>query len=562
MTLSLAIISIITLWKVTMNASNSPGVAAEANQGSSIGITEFRTRFLFPFYFERGAASRAANALLADVMPTGKPGDDGVPHWQRSRPHQLYTDEFLDHVVRYLFSNADQSHGADAPECGYLQIDAKIAQRWLKSAEVQLPNDRTVRIDPKTVRVEGFITSQGVGILSITLGASRGSIVPADVSEFNYRLSQFRRQPITGLVKPYPSVDTLSAEQKAAISPKPSATATIEERLFSPYGAFTLQEIVARLILLPLRQLSVRPVEARELAVYSVVRLPELDFADLAVRTAYGSQLSGLAQVEEHDHPGADPENLSVPAAVMNRRHWAAVGVLGAAHLVADETDPAGALKEFNNSRVQVVCDKYFISFLVTMLQRMTLNRAVDEAADIFSQPARQRATRTAQLRQDLLRFGVGGQFNQINSRHAHHRYYRLCREGLDVIPAWEDIRGILAELDADRLAHEQMEQQQRLESVAQELGANVVEIKRLQSVVHVIEYLLGFVYGAHFLHMMLAENHVVQVFTEEHFGFDRDGYVMAVTWLGALLGLLFVCGADVLHGHRTKKHGNKESAV
>jgi hypothetical protein len=183
------------------------------------------------------------------------------------------------------------------------------------------------------------------------------------------------------------------------------------------------------------------------------------------------------------------------------------------------------------------VRDKYFISFLVTMLQRMTLNRAVEEAAGIFASPSEQRGERTARLRQDLLRFGVGGQFNQISSRHAHHRYYQLCREGLDVLPAWEDIRGVLAELDADRVAQEQTSQQKQMAELAGEVAKSVTEIERLQSVVHTIEYLLGIVYGAHFLHMLLSEHEGVQKST----GLEKGAYIAGTTLVGAIIGFLFV---------------------
>ncbi len=515
-------------------------------------ISEFATRFLFSFYFDRGEAATTADALIGDAIGPYGGGRPAGPLWERVKqthlPH-LYTDEFLDHVVRYLFPDAGPHAGR--PECQYLRVNDKAMANWFKAAEVRLPHGRTLRVDPK-VAVEAFVTSQGVGLLSVCLGVGRGPVGPEDVIEFNYRLSQFRRSPVTGLVKPHPSDDSkrfgaLPPQAQAAIPPAPAPDAPFEERLTSPYGAFTLGELAARLIRSPLVP-RVRPVEPRELSVYTVVRLPEVDFADPAVRTAYGPLLSGLAQVEERGHAGADPDNLSVPALVLNRRHWAAVGVLGSAHLVADQSDAAGSPKGFNEFRVQVVRDKYFVSFLVTMLQRMTLNRAVDEAAEIFNLPADDRAARTARLRQDLLRFGVGGQFNQISSRHAHHRYYQLCRTGLDVIPAWADVRAILAELDADRLAQEQLGQQKRLGAVADGVSSSVVKIEHLQSVVHVIEYLLGVVYGAHFFHMLLSENPVVKEVLEHHLQLPHDWYVTGVAALGGITGLLFVVIVDRIH--------------
>jgi hypothetical protein len=528
----------------------APASIARSRHGDK--VIEFHTRFLFPFYYERGTATRAAGTLIADDGLAA-----GSIFWRREKPRQLYTDEFLLHVVRYLFPDQKRSEGSPEVECEYLIGNEKILENWFKGAEVRLPSGLTIPILPKSF-VEVFLTSQSVGLLSITLAAS-DSLTSGAVAEFNYRLSQFRRKPVVGLVKPHPEENgekykLLSPEAQAAISARPSPEASLEVQLASPYGRFTLEQLVVRLILKPLQELKVEPVEPRELAVYTVVRLPEVDFADQSIRTEYAPVLSRLAQIEEHDHPSSDPENLSIPAAVFNRRHWAAVGVLGAAHLAADETNPDGSEKAFNSQRMRIIRDKYFISFLVTMLQRMTLNRAVAEATEIFTVPIGERAVRTARLRGDLLRFSVGGQFNQINSRHAHHRYYQVCRVGLDVIPAWQDIREVLAELDADHIAQEQVEQQKKLTTMASGLTSNVTEIERLQHVVHMIEYLLGVVYGAHLLHMMLVHNQKV-----EHWfsmiGVDSDGYGTCIPLMGAFIGFLFVFAANKYFERKEEKH-------
>ncbi|HLW66122.1 MAG TPA: hypothetical protein VKS79_12495 [Gemmataceae bacterium] len=523
--------------------ANASGAMAAQN------VIEFQTRFLFPFFFDRGRNAEAAETLIAD-----RPGAGDQPLWSRSQPHPLYTDEFLDHVVRYLFPGLDRSNAPGPVECEYLRADDKTLEKWFQHAEVQLPSGRTLRAG-KRPSAEMFVTSQGVGLLVMTIGVEQSGLTGEDVAEFNYRLSQFRRRPITGFVKPHPAdnpekYSALPAEAKEKIKPKPADDAPIHDQLASPYGRFTLKDLVNRLARVPLQRLHFHPVEPRELSVYTVVRLPETDMADAEVRAKLGPLLSALAQIEERGNAGTDPSDLSVPAMVVNRRHWAAVGVLGASHLVADQTNGQGNPADFNEQRVRIVRDKYFVSFLVTMLQRLTLNRAVEEAAGIFASQPERRGERTARLRQDLLRFGVGGQFNQISSRHAHHRYYQLCRDGLDVLPAWEDIRGVLAELDADRVAQEQTNQQTHMADLAGEVAHSVTEIERLQSVVHTIEYLLGIVYGAHFFHMLLSENHSVR----DLLGIGEKAhhhYVTGITLVGALVGFFFVFIVDRLRMHR-----------
>jgi hypothetical protein len=520
-------------------ATSESRTASTAGALATQSVIEFQTRLLFPFFFDRGRNAEAAETLIDDW-----PSDGDKPLWNRSKPHALYTDEFLDHVVHYLFPDPDRPKGSGPVECEYLRADDKTLEKWFHHAEVQLPSGRILKIG-KRPSAEMFVTSQGVGLLFMTIGVEQTGLTGEDAAEFNYRLSQFRRRPITGFVKPHPAdnpekYNAMPAEARQNVKPKPPDDAPIHELLASPYGRFTLKDLVNHLAREPLNRLSFRPVEPRELSVYTVVRLPETDMADSGVRAQLAPLLSALAQIEERGNAGTDPSDLSVPALVVNRRHWAAVGVLGASHLVADQTDVKGDPAEFNEQRVRIVRDKYFISFLVTMLQRMTLNRAVEEAAGIFASAPEQRGERTARLRQDLLRFGVGGQFNQISSRHAHHRYYQLCREGLDVLPAWQDIRGVLAELDADRVAQEQTSQQKHMADMAGEVAKSVNEIERLQSVVHTIEYLLGIVYGAHFFHMLLSENDSVQELLHIHKEAHHH-YVTGTTLFGAIIGFLFV---------------------
>ena len=134
------------------------------------------------------------------------------------------------------------------------------------------------------------------------------------------------------------------------------------------------------------------------------------------------------------------------------------------------------------------------------------------------------------------------------------------------MLPAWEDIRGVLAELDADRVAQEQTSQQKQMAEMAGEVANSVTEIERLQSVVHTIEYLLGIVYGAHFFHMLLSENLTFLRWIEKHFyalpesaelpEHHHHHYITLITLLGALAGFLFVFVVNKIrmrHGEQPK---------
>ncbi len=514
-------------------------------------INELQTRFLYPFFFDRNGAALAAHAVCRDqiVTPDGK----CLPLWHNAEARHYYKDEFLEHVVNYLFGpeNRQETQTPYSKDCIYLQIasgqSGDPAQPWFRDATVELPSRHhlPVRFVPE-LGVELFLSTQGVAILSIALTPSTSRPLEIiDALEFNYRLSQFRRKPITGISKAHPSDDParwakIPAADRAKIRSRPAPDASLEERLMLPGGQFNLRELVQRL-LQPLGEFHLKPVEPREMSVYTVVRLTDTDFSAPAVRRALAPRLSALAQIEEGEHAGSGPGELGVGDVVLNRRHWAAVGVLGAAHLVADQTREDGTPHPFNELRVQIAMEKYFVSYLTASLQRLTLNRAADEAGQIFAAPPDQRAERTAQLRQDLLRFGVGGHFNQISSRHAHHRFYQLCRESMDIVPAWQEFRQVLQELDSDQIARKQVEAEERLGEVAGQMKRSLDKITKIQELVHVIEYVLVAVYADHLCHMLLAENHHLRDHLGGFLHVDGEWALSICVGLFAVLGLVFV---------------------
>ena len=86
----------------------------------------------------------------------------------------------------------------------------------------------------------------------------------------------------------------------------------------------------------------------------------------------------------------------------------------------------------FNEQRVPRVRDKYFIQYLMALLQRLVVHRAIGQAGAILAKSGpEQRWEPLEALRGDLLRFAVGGHFTQVSTRHALHRYYQVAREGL-----------------------------------------------------------------------------------------------------------------------------------
>jgi hypothetical protein len=188
---------------------------------------------------------------------------------------------------------------------------------------------------------------------------------------------------------------------------------------------------------------------------------------------------------------------------------------MGTAHLVADQFGPDGQGLPFNSERVPRVRDKYFIAYLLALLQRMALHRALADSAEITAHSARlqgrghaaaptpgplnskqQIAHQMGHLRDSLLEFAVGGHFTQVSSRQSVHRFYRLSRDGLDVAPAWAEVRRAISDMEAKHsIAHER--------DVAQSMAKSLHVVAEVQTKVEVIECFIISVYFAELCNMI-----------------------------------------------------------
>lgn len=371
-------------------------------------------------------------------------------------------------------------------------------------------------------RIELFLSPMGVGILSIALALGGSQITLNEAADFNYHLSQFRRHP-SFLHKRHPRDDparwnAIPAARQALISPAPDEGQPLEDQLRMSGGRFTLEQLVGKL-LAPREKWGFNSQEPlqKELGVFTVARFSsECDFGDDSRRHTLGPFLSGLAQVEEPQHAGAPEGKLTVSNAILNRKHWAAIGQLGAAHLVADQPAEEGRSIDFNEQRATIVRDKYFIPYLMAFFQRLVANRLVDEVGQILSEPRdAERALET--LHSKMLEFAVSGQFVQVSVREAVHRFYLLAQNGLDVPSGWAEVRRAISDLTAH---HSALRQQQLAASqrdiafqqaeIARSVDINVEKVANVQLMLEWIEIFLVSVYAAHLAEMLFPENHIM----------------------------------------------------
>jgi len=487
--------------------------------GDSV-IKEMQTRFVYPFSFESKITADLMQRLLGDQLTLGS--GKTVRVWTQGVPNADYQDELLDHAQEFLFPNPGED------DCTYLKLSAEVAEAWFKNLILQVKENPSVVLVPDR-RIEIFLSPKGLGILSLTLTPKDKNLSAEEACRFNYTIGQFKRRDVAGFRRSTPrdspeSWQKMSKDQQELYPDSPDEKAPLADRLGAPGGIFFLHELIERR-LLACEESGLHPAQ-KELSVYTVARLgPDVDFASSACRNALASLLSGLAQLEEPTHAGATAEILGVANAVLNRKHWAAVGQLGAAHLIADQPPPEG-LKEhpFNGQRLPIIRDKYFIPYLMASFQKLALNRAADKARQAASLPDDCVEQSLEGCRRDLLEFGVNGYFAQVSARDVLHRFYRLVQQGLDIPFIWQSVRETISDLDAKfssvrqedmakaqlKIAASQARAAEAQGQIAKSMNENLHEIAKVQNLLHVIEYVLVTVYIAHLVHMVLGERHAI----------------------------------------------------
>jgi hypothetical protein len=274
------------------------------------------------------------------------------------------------------------------------------------------------------------------------------------------------------------------------------------------------------------------------------------------VRTTLGPLLSSLAQVEETGHAGAPRDLLDLPSGVLNRRHWAANGLLGAAHLLSDQPTVSAAGKAsavaFNDQRVPNIRDKYFVSYLLALIQRMVLNRFIDEANAVAAAGGPSLHEEVDQLRSGLLEFAMSVHLTQVSLRQALQRYHGIAVEGLNLPYSWNEVRQSIADYDARTSTRRQGR-------LAQGVARNLSTIKGVQELVHLIEFLLASVYLAHMWHMFAAENESLKHWAEHALRIPGEWFVS----LGVLVfAALVVGGVAVLNWALRRYREQKDQSV
>lgn len=378
---------------------------------------EHTLRLMYPFWLDAGPLEKRVDALCQWRQVVNAKTTARKTWFEPQKIPALYQDETVPFVAQVLFGIR---YGANR----YLQVDAQTVRQWLPDSGVFAAKTNGAAqgtphypAQPAGEGIELFLSPQGVGVLVLTLTVPAGT---ADaLLTCTHRLSQWSRG------------SALHYASDAAALRTDTPAAPIEQRLGAANALFLLAELVDYL-LTPLHPFGLYEMQ-RRFSVYSVTRFDAgVQFATAEAHARFQALLTGLAHVEA----ATATAGAQIGERILTAGHWAAVGSLGAAHLV---TDPqAGA--------------RYFVAHISALLQRQTLQRllwAIDQAAMDSEGSLAERQTRLRLLQQEVLRFSVQGCFIDISTEDARNQYYALALAGLRVEASWQAVQQALQAMAA-----------------------------------------------------------------------------------------------------------------
>lgn len=504
-----------------------------AERPTAARIKEVHTRFLYPFSFDRRRCDSFVKLLEKQLFAS-------APVWESfdssTLAHQYYRSEATPGALASLFGpKGSPRYLRMSPLAGNTMFPHRLVMRHKNTA---LPFEFHGKAP-----AEVFLSPFGAGVLCLTMRLDIGrmataafggrSCEAADAAIFNYRMSKLQEwsAPAVRVTHPRDHEQLWSQIPESArkeIPEPPGPSASLDTRLSTAGGEYRLLELIRDLLLAPAAaELQLRPYQ-EQLAVYTVVRFSEeAVLSDPAVSPGMEILLSALSQVEEHSHAGSAPGQPGVPHELLNANHWAAVGCLGAAHLVVDQ----GPEVAFNEERSLRARDRYFTGFIAAYVQRLTIRRAADTIGESMESVRSAEGSSGSQLAvcapqfnlvmKDMIQFNAVEYLPEISYRQVLNRYYRLAQNGLQVPEVWARTHRSIADLDAAcRTEYEAS----LLEGQSHDLRVS----KELQAKVEWVEVLLIGIYVAELIHVI-----------GESFGFAH-GYT-GVSLLAGSFGAIFL---------------------
>lgn len=438
---------------------------------TSLSIHSYETRLLYPFYFEVNQLANVKNRLQNTQTPKNKPIWENI---DGASVHEFYRQEMLETAERFVFGSS------------YWHVNVETLNSWFgKGIEINFGKDEPFEVTCSGQEgIELFLSDYGVGVLSVKL-ATKNPKSPEQMKQVNYRVSQ------GGRLKTIPTW-ALPYQANPNAPPPPAPDAPLTERLGKRGGQFTLPKLVEYL-LSAFENAELKPLHPK-FKVFTVVRLSQqsddrVNFLNAEVADHWRPLLYGLAHIEEIAHVGT----LATQNQLLNPNHWAAVTSLASAHLLIDQYHPA---KDFDAQRVPTVLYKYFIHYLMALLQDSILQGFLNKAAQTNWEEQANLKEHLGTIHSQHLRFSASGYFIETSVREANNQFYRLAQQGLRVPETFLLTQQVFQDIEVSSHLRQQQQFEEKVENVITQLNQNVNTVTAIQRKVEWLEVFFASYYA------------------------------------------------------------------
>lgn len=222
--------------------------------------------------------------------------------------------------------------------------------------------------------------------------------------------------------------------------------------------------------------------------VYSAIEVQRPDDPASDFERELFQKLSHLAQLHPRTHPGEDDVRHALELRI-NSRHLCAMSLTGAAHAsilpveyprtkpdTFESDEEIASSSEYDRDRLSRIQRKYFPGFLLAQLQRLCLQRILDESTEVSSLDNDDlRHAEQQHLLEKVLRFGLEGEFVQACWRQTLQTHHELAQRVCEVPEGLKTVRRAMG--DFNRMATERAEHRRYEEAEKSERTMHILEV-------------------------------------------------------------------------------------
>jgi hypothetical protein len=190
--------------------------------------------------------------------------------------------------------------------------------------------------------------------------------------------------------------------------------------------------------------------------------------------------LPHLAQLHPRHHPGELEGGLTCRLAI-NNEQLCVVDQSGAAHASILQ-EPAS---EYSRNRLRRIQMEYFPGFLLAVIQRLCLQRILNDSTEASALPPEQQDAARQNLLEKVLRFGLEGEFVQVAWRSTVQKHHETAQQAFEVHEGLSTVRhamqdfgrmAALREAERQRIASEEAAEKRYEETERAEWTMRVLE--------------------------------------------------------------------------------------